>query len=222
MSFFAVKINFSSIKILPHYHYDPNPFLNFSQTFLDISYFFFIQNGERNYAGRFPINIHFSFHLVFLKHDLATRTHPVPSEHHTALQLQCPREAENCCFSIVQIPEGINVLYKVTQQSYAEELDAKHFNHFSGVLLIRWKALENTECFFTCACRVPSPAELGPSWDPNNNDSSAQVKCCTSLGRCRSPQAAQVQYCDSVRRCSDVCKSVPCGTLEEQENVDFF
>ena len=48
----------------------------------------------------------------------------MPSEHHTTLQLECPREAENYYFSIVQITEGINTLCKVTQKSYAEELDA--------------------------------------------------------------------------------------------------
>lgn len=192
-------------------------------------YFVFLFHSKRrnNYAGWFPINIHFSFHLVFLKHDLATRTHPVPSEHHTTLQLQCPREAENCCFSIVQILEGINLLCKVTQQSYAEELDAEHFNHFSGVLPIRWKALENTECFFTCACRAPSPAKLGPSWDPNNNDSSAQVKCCTSLGRCRSPEAArgvarEFNIVTALGGALVFASPCPCGTPEERENMNSF
>lgn len=67
---------------------------------------------------------------VFPKHDLVIRTYLVPSEHQTTSQLQCPGEAEDYYFSIVQITEGINTLCKFTQKSYAEELDASTLTVF--------------------------------------------------------------------------------------------
>lgn len=58
---------------------------------------------------------------------------------------------------------------KYVVQSHPETLCWRtwclHLNHFSGSLPIWWKALENTECFFPCACRAPSPVTLGPRWD---------------------------------------------------------
>lgn len=130
---------------------------------------------------------------------------------------------------------------KYVVQSQPEQLRCRtrcwHFNHFSGTLPIRWKALENTECFFTCACRVPTPAQLSPRWDlytlPRYKQ---QWQFCTGqvihfsgkmqvTGGCsesclRACKLA-VQYCNSVTRCSDVFKPVPCRTQEEQQKKTY-
>lgn len=85
---------------------------------------------EKEFCWMISHKYPFLISSVFHKHDLAPRTHLVPSEHHTTLQLQCPGEVENYYFSIVQITEGINMLCKVTQQSSAEGLVASTLTIF--------------------------------------------------------------------------------------------
>ena len=162
----------------------------------------------------------------------------MPSEHHTTLQLQCPGEAEKYYFSIVQLTEGTNLLCKVTQKNYAEELATSSFNHFSGTLPISWKALENTECFSTCACRAPSPVKLRPRQDlctllrrkqrrqfctgqATHFSGKMQVTAACAES-CLPVCKLAVPHCNSVTRCSDVFKSMPCGTPEEQANMNLF